>query len=363
MIQNKLKFTHSVLGVVLLLSALFVTIPGTGKVNAQDGQTVEAIVLPIYLFMREGPGTNFAIVDAVPGRAVVTVWGYENNPADSGVWVFANTANGSRGWMLSTFLQFPSGFIFQNDLPVLEVGSVTASAPLTTASGTGATDEAGTYLTRFDANFRTGPGLNFSIIRLVAGNTPFTLLARNPQGDWLKISINGVQGWMYRLLTTVEGGVLLALPVEQVAVPVANAPAPVAATINTSGMTYFPIGLRSRPEVSTSNDYDGRLNPYTYLTRGVIYCFDAEYFTDRQTYRGGGIAVWLLHGNPQGVVFVATEAEIEAVSTGLIKSVSGFSLYRQADGSFLMTGPNTDGTSFTHTWHGCAPNVVTQKDQ
>lgn len=63
-----------------------------------------------------------------------------------------------------------------------------------------------------DLNFRSGPGLDRSIIGTFASGARAEALARNEAGDWVQINIAGEIGWVFAPLTTANGD-LMALPV------------------------------------------------------------------------------------------------------------------------------------------------------
>lgn len=367
--MKQLNQINRLTGMLLMLAVMFFAIAPSGEVAAQgDGRQVEASVLPSSLFMREGPGVNFTAVVEMSFGTRITVIGYENQVGNGGVWVYGSTTSGATGWTLSTFLRFPEGFVFNTDLPVLAVDSaVVVSAPVTEATETvTTTDTVGSpgvagYQTNTYVNFRTAPTLSANIILVTDPATGFTLRGRNAAADWVFVDIGGQAGWLYRPLTTVNADVAAGLPLADVETGTVEEVTPGTGNVVVGGVNYYSINLFSEIAVSGSNDFDGRINPYTYLTTGVIYCFDSEFYTDRRSYAGGGIAVYLLYGNPQGFVFVASEAEINAIGiptteSTLIRAESGFALYRETDSAFRMVMPNRDGTIYQHVWYACSPN-------
>jgi uncharacterized protein YgiM (DUF1202 family) len=63
-----------------------------------------------------------------------------------------------------------------------------------------------------NCNVRSGPGTTYSKVGVVNTGATGTASARNAAGDWVKLVVNGIDGWMAAFLITVEGGVT-ALPV------------------------------------------------------------------------------------------------------------------------------------------------------
>ena len=180
------------------------------------------------------------------------------------------------------------------------------------------------------------------------------VLALDSLATWVLISVDGREGWVYGQY--VRG-------IEFTAdVTLSDSDADALAT-DPASVRYYSIALRTSPGNETDNDLDGRLNPYLYSATGLVYCFDVDGYTDRQNYAGGGIAVYLFYGETPGVVFVASEAEINSVGIPgvptVIRSESGFTLYRLPDGAFEMTGPSIDGGLFRFRWFGCSVNHTT----
>ena len=60
---------------------------------------------------------------------------------------------------------------------------------------------------RQNLNFRSGPGLDQSIIGRFPVGATAPAVARNDAGDWVQIDFNGQRGWVYAPLTTPSGDV------------------------------------------------------------------------------------------------------------------------------------------------------------
>src|SRR5690606_17726044 len=112
---------------------------------------------------------------------------------------------------------------------------------------------------------------------------------------------DGQEGWIFRTLVTFTGVALGELPVSGETTSVTTTPttpsettAPTTTTTTSSsgiqkvnGVYQFAIGVGP----GGNTNADGRLNPYTYLGYSIIYCVNGDGYTDRGTYRGGGIAI------------------------------------------------------------------------
>ncbi|HSM55290.1 MAG TPA: SH3 domain-containing protein [Candidatus Sulfomarinibacteraceae bacterium] len=59
------------------------------------------------------------------------------------------------------------------------------------------------------SNFRTGPGLGYSVIEVLPGGTQLSLLGRNAAGDWYQVRVVGTdkEGWLFGNLLSINSGV------------------------------------------------------------------------------------------------------------------------------------------------------------
>ncbi len=169
--------------------------------------------------LRAGPGTEFEVVETVPAGTPVTVVG--RNPAgdwlrlEDGSWIFANLVDN-----------------VPEDLPVVEPGEpVEAATPTPEATATVeatptpeeevAPTPAETPVTRVESNLRSGPGLDFPVVRVVPAGTPLTLVGRNEEGDWLRLE-DGT--WIaFILVDNVPENLPVMVPEEATATPESTA--------------------------------------------------------------------------------------------------------------------------------------------
>lgn len=302
-----------------------------------------------------GLGNQSEILNTLEPDTQVRVLGRDK----SHFWIQVQTSSyWQNAWVFYGNLDLSDG---TRDLPVVQLEENTADVQEDEAESDATPDTpapiAGDMVTLAFANLRTGPSLNYGIIFLAEPNTALNATGRTAESDWLAVEINGQTGWLYRPLVNISATAVAGLPV-------VDAPALPASGIDSSAVHYYAVAMNSSPAAQGDNDLDGRLNPYMYLASGLIFCFDGEGYTDRGTFGGGGILVFLFYGDPQGVVFVAQESQILAVGVPdqptLIHADSGFFLYRMPDGAFQMDGPNTDGSRFSVQWHNCGPNPITQ---
>ncbi len=87
-------------------------------------------------------------------------------------------------------------------------GPPTALPTNTPARGSGAPDLQGP-IARADTalNVRQGPGTEYPTIRVMAAGERASIVGRNADSTWWAVTVNGVNGWIFAGLTTVEGDV------------------------------------------------------------------------------------------------------------------------------------------------------------
>jgi len=209
------RMLPAVLPTVLALALL-----APGAASPARGQAeLRATVIPHRLNVREQPDLGAAAVGQVPRGAEVRVTGREDDPHDSGLWVFVTGPDGAlSGWALADYLSFAPGADLTT-LPQIDRAGTGGSSP-EPAPGDGTM----TGLTIRAANFRAGPGTGFSVLRALPEGTRVLLTARTTDGVWVKGAAGGQTGWLYKALVRVSGDPT-ALPVEQ-ANPAAAVTAP-----------------------------------------------------------------------------------------------------------------------------------------
>jgi uncharacterized protein YraI len=118
------------------------------------------------LNLRSGPGTTFGIVTVLERGAIVTLTGQESNG-------FRSVTFGSfSGWVATEFLSFATS---------------PPPPPVTPPSQLATTTD--------NVNLRSGPGLTFSVIRVVPVQTEVTITGPNSNG-FSPVSVAGVPGWI-----------------------------------------------------------------------------------------------------------------------------------------------------------------------
>ena len=126
------------------------------------------------LNLRAGPGTSHGVITVLERGAIVTLTGQSSNG-------FRSVTFGSfSGWVSSDYLKLSS----------TPPPPVTPPTPLA--------------ITTDNVNLRSGPGLIFSVIRVVPVRTEVTLTGETSNG-FHAVSVSGVAGWISSEYLTQEG--------------------------------------------------------------------------------------------------------------------------------------------------------------
>ncbi len=255
--MTKIRFVRLagiLLTLILATSVLPLSISSHKPARAQG--LVQARVTPDNLVVRTQPGTDSPMIDTFPRNTVLAIEGRENQLGNGGIWVFGSPVNGgTQGWVLSDYLEFPASFVIET-LPIIDATGA--------ASGGGEEDEtpppvpvgpegslAG--MTLNPVNFRTGPGLNYSIIRTLSATTPVAAIGRNNNNTWFQVVVGDQEGWLYYTLVDISGN-YAALPVIEVEPPAGGGGASVGAPgYSSANLGVFSYGAHvqsfSRPDL------------------------------------------------------------------------------------------------------------------
>lgn len=138
------------------------------------------------LNVRQGPGTNFAIITTLNRGDVLQLAGYRNAAA---TWIKVILPNGTQGWLSAVYVI--------TSVPIVNLAVENNATPVTptpTPVPTGATAR----VTAYYLNVRQGPAASYPAITIVSRNQVYVLAGvRNAAGTWVKIVLaNGTQGWV-----------------------------------------------------------------------------------------------------------------------------------------------------------------------
>ena len=191
-----------------LLLALALLTPAARPVRGQA--ELRATVIPHRLNVRERPDLAAPALGQIDGGSEVRVVGREDDPHDSGLWVYVAAPDGSlSGWALADYLRFePGADVYA--LAVVDWAGTGQAANPAPAPGEGTM----MGVTIRSVNFRAGPGTGFAVLRTLPAGARALLTARTADGAWVKASVDGQTGWLYKALVRVSGDPTT-LPVER----------------------------------------------------------------------------------------------------------------------------------------------------
>lgn len=236
---------------MLLLSVAIALLPGgIDPARAQGG--ADATVIPDQLNLRSGPGTAYGLVARLPRGTVLSLLGRDDIPAN-GLWLYARTANGVEGWVLSDYLEVRADLNLET-LPVRqpeEIPAAETSAPLAEAPAGGF--PAGTGIpaqTTAGVNLRVGPGTGYRVITTLSAGMAALARGRDGAAEWVFVTVNGQDGWVFASYLRLLSSDVTALPVvDTIVTAIAGAaaaapagaavPAPV---IKGAGLSSFGYG-------------------------------------------------------------------------------------------------------------------------
>jgi uncharacterized protein YgiM (DUF1202 family) len=229
--------SKSISKLVLLVMLLVISF---GITHTTSAQTPTGTVNTGALNIRSGPGVSHNVIISVYHNTVLTLLARN---ADTS-WVKVMTTSGVQGWVNARYIL--------TNYPL-------ANLPIEASFG-----EIMATVTSYALNVRSGPGPDYARLVAVPRGTVFTLLARNHDVTWVKITLEtGTQGWVNASYIG-PSHPIINLPVEG-ASPVSLPTSGYRTHIVQWGETLFHIGLHYGIDM-----YDiARLNGITNL--GLIY--------------------------------------------------------------------------------------------
>ena len=150
------------------------------------GEGPYAIVRAAYLNVRTGPGDNYAILGAVGASDELPIVG---RTADS-TWFQVQTPFGT-GWVSGSYV------ITRNEF---------GAAPITTESAQDAPVSGPVGIINTGAlNIRSGPGIQYSSLGVLAGGTETRIIGRTRDWSWWLLETPLGNGWANRIYVIVRG--------------------------------------------------------------------------------------------------------------------------------------------------------------
>jgi uncharacterized protein YraI len=136
-------------------------------------QPADQATVTTGLNQREGPGTNFAVIQILPGGATVAV-----HECQAG-WCRV-TFQGRTGWASESYLAFGG-----------------ASGPPPAASGPPPGDGQVQASTTVALHMRTGPSTTYGAILTIPAGATVTVTRCTDNYDWCEVRYGGSTGWVY----------------------------------------------------------------------------------------------------------------------------------------------------------------------
>lgn len=178
----------------------------------------------IWLNLRSGAGFNYSVIGAGVTGTTVTATGNV-----SGIWYEVKMGN-QTGWMSSEYL---------NKVATAAPAPAPASTNIAVAQ----------YKTTIQLNFRSGPGLDQTILGSGATGTTVTSTGKT-SGVWYEVKMGNQTGWMSSEYLTKVAGTPAPAPAPA---PVPSTPAPTSAdAAGTQYKTTIQLNMRSGPSFNNS---------------------------------------------------------------------------------------------------------------
>lgn len=244
--------------VLLAWVALALLLTGIRPVEAQGG--ADATVIPDQLNLRSGPGTEYRLVAKLARGTALTLLGRDDVPAN-GLWLYARTGEGLEGWALSDYLEVRADLDLET-LPVRPAQGATAAEaqpPAAESPGSGFPEGTGIPAqTSAAVNLRVGPGTGYRVITTLSAGLATLAKGRDATAQWVFVTVNGQDGWVYVTYLRLLSGDVSALPVvDTIATVTAGGAAPA------TGGVAVPAPVTRGPGLSGFG-YGGHVDSFAY---------------------------------------------------------------------------------------------------
>jgi uncharacterized protein YgiM (DUF1202 family) len=196
------------------------------------------------LNVRSGPGVQYDVVTRVTQGDPVGLIGRNAN----GSWVQLETGY-SQAWINASYV------LTAYNIYTLPVTDSTVPNP-------GGAQQAGLITGVTYLNVRTGPGVQYAVVRRVANSDQVGLIGRNANASWVQLQATGPE-WINALYVSSSGSVW-SLPVTDNSTPTTSAPVTAPTTqrshVVQTGETLFSIALRYNVDLNTLAAANGLAN-------------------------------------------------------------------------------------------------------
>lgn len=252
------------------------TLEPTPEPTVEPTAVAIAVVQPVLMNARKGPGTDFPVVDKVAGGAEGTV-----------------LASGENDWYLVQFEAFDepvwvSGNFVEltgNAAGILPLGqtdpvtlSVTTTQPLTdslalaiptesavpTVAPTATPSVPVAVVSAAVMNVRQGPGTTYGVATTAKAGTVAKILGSSPDGQWYQVELDGQDEpvWLFAGLTSLAGPLDQIVPVPEDQLPPAPTPAPAPVAAPAQVYSASAAGVPP-PAGGGSFGYGFQIQPYS----------------------------------------------------------------------------------------------------
>ena len=167
--------------------------------SQQQSQRPIAITLPAELNVRNGPALECDIVATVPAGTRAFIIGLD--PDDDWYQVEIEGIVG-QAWIYQDLTTLLGSLAGVKRYTALEIAQITG-IPATATDGSVPL----AITVPITMNVRTGPGLDYDVVRVVPKGTQGRIFGIDPDNDWFQIELEGLDTlvWVYQDLTTVVG--------------------------------------------------------------------------------------------------------------------------------------------------------------
>ncbi len=167
--------------------------------SQQQSQRPIAITLPAELNVRNGPALECDIVATVPAGTRAFIIGLD--PDDDWYQVEIEGIVG-QAWIYQDLTTLVGSLAGVKRYTALEIAQITG-IPATATDGSVPL----AITVPITMNVRTGPGLDYDVVRVVPKGTQGRIFGIDPDNDWFQIELEGLDTlvWVYQDLTTVVG--------------------------------------------------------------------------------------------------------------------------------------------------------------
>ncbi|GEM_PF-5411611 len=169
---------------------------GTAVVQQPTGGSVQLVCRQN---LRQGASTETAVLSVMEVGTVLTIHGRSNDAT----WLHVASGDGLNGWVFNgrcvnagpqQFSPAPIEVVFEGR-PDVNGGAATAQQPPPPIVA--AADGSPIIGIACRQNLRSGPGMEFTSLRVLPSGATLNVVGRSNDGTWLQVTATGASGWVY----------------------------------------------------------------------------------------------------------------------------------------------------------------------